>query len=374
MRIAQVAPLVESVPPKLYGGTERVVSYLTDELVERGHEVTLFASGDSVTSAKLVSVCPHSTRWDPSIKDPWVYLIAQIGLVYDHADEFDLIHSHVDYFTFPLARHVRTPTVTTMHGRLDLPELQSIYRAYPEMNLISISHDQRSPLPKSRWIATVYNGIRVEDFTLETSRGDYLAFLGRITPEKGIATAIEVAKRTGRRLKIAAKVDRVDEDYFERIIKPEFTDPLIEYVGEIDQTAKNQFLGQAYALLFPISWPEPFGLAAIEAMACGVPVVALRCASVPEIVVDGTTGFICDSIDEIQKTLEKVDGIDRRTCRRHVEKCFSVNAIVDAYEDAYKKILAGHAEKPGGRRRRHKPSCHQTNCPSHEPSLGEDGS
>ena len=343
MRVAQVAPLVESVPPKLYGGTERVVSYLTEELVKRGHEVTLFASGDSVTAAKLVSICQRSLRSDPTVVDPWVYLIAQIGLVYDQAREFDLIHSHVDYFTFPLARYARTPTVTTLHGRLDLPELQSIYRAYPEMNLISISNQQRSPLPNSRWIATVYNGIRVEDFTLEMNRGDYLAFLGRITPEKGIDAAIDLAKRTGIKLKIAAKIDQVDREYFEQIIKPELSNPLIEYIGEIDQTSKNQFLGQAYALLFPINWPEPFGLTTIEAMACGLPVVALRRASVPEIVADGKTGFICDSVDEIQKAIARVDSIDRKACRQHVEKHFSVRAMVDAYEAAYKKVLAGQS-------------------------------
>lgn len=340
MKIAQLAPLFESVPPKTYGGTERVVSYLTDELVRRGHDVTLFASADSVTYAKLVSVCPQSIRSDPTIRDPYVHLMTQLGLAFDHAGEFDLIHSHVDYFAFPLTRYVRTPTVTTLHGRLDLPELQVIYRAYPEVNLISISNNQRTPLPDSHWIATVYNGIPVEDFTLRREHGEYLAFLGRIAPEKKIEVAIEVAKRFGMKLKIAAKVDKVDREYFEETIKPKLNDPLIEYIGEIDQKDKDGFLGNAYALIFPIDWPEPFGLAMTEAMACGTPVVAMRRGSVPEIVLHGKTGFICDSTNEMVKALDRIDIIDRAECRRHVEKYFSVQAMVDAYEAAYKKVLA----------------------------------
>lgn len=339
MRIAQIAPVFESVPPKLYGGTERVVSYLTDELVRRGHDVTLFASGDSETFAKLVSICPRSVRTDPANRDPYVYLIAQLGLVYDNASDFDLIHSHVDYFAFPLTRYVRTPTVTTLHGRLDLPELQSIYRAYPEVSLISISNSQRGPLPYCRWIATVHNGIPMEDFTLHNKRGDYLAFLGRIAPEKKIEVAIDVAMQTGMKLKIAAKIDKVDEEYYEQKIRDKLKHPLIEYIGEINQKEKDEFLGNAYALIFPIDWPEPFGLAMTEAMACGTPVIAMRRGSVPEIVIDGKTGFICDCTEDLVKAVEKIDSIDRAECRRHVDKYFSVKAMVDGYEAAYKKVL-----------------------------------
>ncbi|MBI2953648.1 MAG: glycosyltransferase family 4 protein [Chloroflexi bacterium] len=340
MRIAQLAPLFESVPPKLYGGTERVVSYLTDELVRRGHEVTLFASGDSVTLAKLVSLCPTSIRTNPTILDPYVHLIGQIGLAFDNAGEFDLIHSHVDYFTYPLLRYTNTPTVTTLHGRLDLPELQSVYSVYPEVNLISISNSQRLPLANAHWLATVYNGVPMEDFRLQTRPGDYLAFLGRIAPEKQVDVAIDVAKRVGMKLKIAAKVDKVDREYFEAVIKPKLDDPLIEHIGEIDQKAKSDFLGGAYALIFPINWPEPFGLAMTEAMACGTPVVAMRRGSVPEVVKHGKTGFICDTVDDILDSLKKIDTIDRRDCRQHVEERFSVRAMVDAYEAAYRKLLA----------------------------------
>ncbi|MDA8188407.1 MAG: glycosyltransferase family 4 protein [Dehalococcoidales bacterium] len=340
MRIAQIAPLYESVPPALYGGTERVVSYLTDELVRRGHDVTLFASGDSTTFAKLVYVCQRALRLDPTVVDMYVHLMAQIGLAYDHAGEFDLIHSHVDYFTFPLTRYVNTPTVTTLHGRLDLPELQTMYRLYPEVNLISISDSQRRPLPDSHWVATVYNGIPVEDFALCEKSGDYLAFLGRISPEKRVDLAIDVARRAGMKLKIAAKVDKVDVEYFKEVIKPLLEDPRIEYIGEISQQEKSDFLGHAYALIFPIEWPEPFGLAMTEAMACGTPVIARPYGSVFEIVVPGETGFICNTKQEMVEAIEKVEGIDRAACRRRVEKYFSVQAMGDGYEAAYRKISA----------------------------------
>ncbi len=340
MRIAQVAPLYESVPPRLYGGTERIVSYLTEELVRRGHDVTLFASGDSVTRAKLVSVYPRALRSDPTVVDQYVCLMAQIGLVYDGASEFDLIHSHVDYFTFPVTRFVRTPTLTTLHGRLDLPELQVMYRIYPEVNLVSISHSQRMFMPATRWLATVYNGIPVEDFTFRSRPGDYLAFLGRISPEKRPEIAIQVAKQAGIKLKIAAKVDRVDREYYENIIRPELSHPLIEYLGEIDQGTKDEFLGNALALIFPIDWPEPFGLAMTEAMACGTPVIASRCGSVPEIVEHGKTGFICDSPDEMVAVCARVGQLDRQVCRRLVETRFSVQAMADGYESVYRGLVS----------------------------------
>ncbi|MBI4318144.1 MAG: glycosyltransferase family 4 protein [Chloroflexi bacterium] len=341
MRIAQVAPLYESVPPKLYGGTERIVSYLTEELVRRGHDVTLFASGDSVTRARLVSVYPRALRLDPTIVDQYVCLMAQVGLVYKRADEFDLIHSHVDYFTFPSMQFVRTPTLTTLHGRLDVPELQVIYRMYPDVNLVSISDSQRSPMPNAPWLSTVYNGVPLEDFPFQPRPGDYLAFLGRISPEKRTEVAIKVARKAGIKLKIAAKVDRVDRDYFEHLIKPMLKDPLVEYLGEIDQRAKGAFLGNALALIFPIDWPEPFGLAMAEAMACGTPVIATRRGSVPEIVQHGKTGFICDSIDEMVAACHEVHRLDRRACRQEVESRFSVQVMVDNYEAVYRRLVGG---------------------------------
>lgn len=340
MRIAQIAPLFESVPPRTYGGTERVVAYLTDELVARGHDVTLFAAGDSTTRAKLVSVWKRAIRFDPDIVDPWVLHIAQLGVAYDRADEFDVIHSHVDYFSFPTARFVRTPTLTTLHGRLDMPELKVIYELYPHAPLVSISDSQRAPLPGVNWIATVHNGIPVEEFTVRERPGDYLAFLGRISPEKRTDLCIEVARRAGVKLKIAAKVDKVDQEYFYQVIKPMLNDPLIEYVGEIDQKQKDEFLGSACALLFPIDWPEPFGLAMIEAMATGTPVIASRRGSVPEVVKDGVTGFICDSVDQMVEACDKIPEIRRVECRRHVETHFSVQTMTSGYESAYRKVLS----------------------------------
>ncbi len=348
MKIAQIAPLFERVPPKLYGGTERVVAYLTDELVRRGHEVTLFASGDSVTRAKLVSVWPRALRLDPSVVDPWVLTMAHIGTVYQQAGEFDVIHSHTDYFPFSAARCVRTPTITTLHGRLDLPELRVIYDLYPQMPLISISNSQRAPMLNANWLATVYNGIPFESFALKSRPGDYLAFLGRISPEKRADVCVEVAKKAGMKLKIAAKVDKVDEDYYTQVIKPLLRDPSVEYIGEIDQKGKDEFLGNAYALLFPIDWPEPFGLVMAEAMATGTPVIATRFGSVPEVVEHGVTGFICDSVDEMVKACDRVDSIDRSCCRRRVQERFSVETMVDGYVKAYRKVLNSLGAKATG--------------------------
>ncbi|MCL5961481.1 MAG: glycosyltransferase family 4 protein [Chloroflexi bacterium] len=345
MRIAQVAPLFESVPPRLYGGTERVVASLTEKLVERGHEVTLFASGDSVSRAKLVSVWKRALRFDPDVVDPWVLLMAQIGAVYENADQFDIIHSHVDYFPFPTAHLVPTPTITTLHGRLDLPELNAIYSLYPDAPLVSISNSQRNPLPRANWIATVYNGIPIDQLTYRPRGGDYLAFLGRISPEKRPDVAIQIAKRAGMRLKIAAKVDKVDEEYFYQVIKPMLKDPSIEYIGEIDQKEKNEFLGNAYALLFPIDWPEPFGLAMAEAMATGTPVIASRRGSVPEIVEHGVTGFICDTVDEMVQACAKIGTLKRSDCRRCIEARFSVRTMTDRYENAYRRVLNSRQAK-----------------------------
>jgi glycosyltransferase involved in cell wall biosynthesis len=338
MRIAQVAPLYESVPPQLYGGTERVVQALTEELVRRSHEVTLFASGDSVTAARLVPVVDRSLRLHPEYIDPYPFQMIELGMVFDRASDFDLIHSHVDYYAFPFTRYVKTPVVTTLHGRLDLLELQPIYEQYPEVALISISQNQRRPLPRANWIATVYNGIRMEEFTLERRRGSYLAFLGRLSPEKGVETAVEVARRAGMQLKIAAKIDRVDRDYFESI-RHLFDQPFVEYLGEVGQIGRDQFLGAAAALIFPVAWPEPFGLAMTEAMACGVPVIARRSGSVPEVIIDGKTGFICDSVLEMVLACRRIDEIDRGFCRQHVEQRFSAPVMADGYLAAYERLM-----------------------------------
>jgi len=342
LRIAQVAPLYEQVPPALYGGTERVVSSLTEELVRRGHRVTLFASGDSLTSAELVSVVPRALRLDGASRNPLPAHVIELAEVFERAAEFDLIHCHVDYLAFPFGRLVTTPTLHTMHGRLDLPFLGPVFRRFASVPLVSISEAQRRPwlsLPL-RWAGTVYHGLSLDRYPFSPRPGPYLAFLGRLSREKRPDLAIAVAQRTGLPLKIAAKVDDADRRYFERTIAPLLDDPLIEFVGEIDDRAKAAFLGNALALLFPIDWPEPFGLAMIEAMACGTPVIARPCGSVPEIVAPGVTGFIVDTLDEMVEAVKRVDAIDRAACRRHVETRFSVERMVDDYEAIYRRLTA----------------------------------
>lgn len=341
LRIAIVAPLAEAVPPPLYGGTERVVSVLTEELVRRGHHVTLFASGDSSTSAHLEPCCPRGLRLDPEVRDTVAYTMFQLGDVYQRAHEFDVIHNHVDYFAFPFARLTGVPTVTTAHGRLDLTEVQRVYQLFPEHDLISISDAQRVPLPDANWLATVSNGINLSHFHFNPTGGDYLVFLGRINPEKRPDRAIEIARDLGIRLMIAAKIDTVDQAYYEHTIAPLIRDSsLIEFVGEVNEQEKDTLLGGAYAYLFPIDWPEPFGLTMVEAMATGTPVVAYRAGSVPEIVVDGVTGFICDTFNSMIMAVPKVAGLDRRACRAHVEQVFSANVMADGYENAYATLLA----------------------------------
>jgi len=342
MRIAQIAPLAERVPPALYGGTERVVSALTEELVRRGHDVTLFASGDSQTAATLVPITPRALRLNPEVRDSYAYTMLQLGTVYDRAGEFDLIHNHVDYFAWPFARRAHTPTVTTMHGRLDLPDLAAIARAYREQPLISISDSQRLPLARANWAATVYNGIDLAPYTFHECQGGYFAFIGRISPEKNLEGAIAVARRTGIPLKIAAKVDPVDEAYYEAEIKPLIDGRFVEYIGEIGEDEKGAFLGPAYALLFAVDWPEPFGLAMAEAMACGTPVLALRRGSVPEVIEDGVTGFVRENEAELIAVADRIAELDRRACRRRVEERFSVAAMTDGYEAVY-RALAGNA-------------------------------
>lgn len=340
MRIAQIAPLAEPVPPELYGGTERVVSLLTEELVRRGHEVTLFASGDSDTDAQLVSVTREALRRSPEDVDQNLHLMLELGMVFEHAKNFDVIHSHVDYFSLPFARLVDTPVVTTLHGRLDLPGLQTIYGRYREAPLVSISVNQREPLHGVHWVSTIYNGTDLERFTFSETGGDGFVFVGRICPEKNIEGAIAIARHTGVPLRIAAKVDPVDQEYYESVITPLIDGEHVEYLGELGDADKDALLGSARALLFPVDWPEPFGLAMTEAMACGTPVLALKRGSVPEVVEDGVTGFVRDSEDELADATAGVDSLSRRACRERVERLFSVEVMTDAYERVYRSLVA----------------------------------
>jgi glycosyltransferase involved in cell wall biosynthesis len=342
MRIAQVAPLFEPVPPALYGGTERVVSYLIEQLVQRGHHVTLFASGDSQTSARLVSIVPRSLRQVRS-RDPLAPHVIQLAEVFERAREFDLIHCHVDYLAFPFGRLVSTPTVHTMHGRLDLAMLRPVFQRFADTPLVSISDAQRQPLHDLplHWAGTVYHGLPLDRYPFSPRGGGrYLAFLGRLSPEKRPDLAVAVALRTGLPLKIAAKVDPADQQYFERELVPLLDHPLIEFIGEIGDRAKSAFLGEALALLFPIDWPEPFGLAMIEAMACGTPVIARPCGAAPEIVVPGLSGFLVDTLDEMVEAVKRVDTIDRADCRRHAAAHFSAERMVDGYEAIYRRLTA----------------------------------
>lgn len=339
MRIAQIAPLSESVPPVLYGGTERVVSWLTEELVRLGHEVTLFASGDSVTSARLVPACPRALRLNNSnLKDPLALHMAMLEQVFQQAADFDLLHFHVDYLHFSLSRRSNVPNLTTLHGRLDIPDLVPVYQTFLELPVISVSDAQRKPLPWANWQGTVHHGMPIQSLTYGGG-GQYLAFLGRVCPEKGVDEAIEIARRSGIPLKIAAKVDPVDVLYFENRIKPLLNNGLVEFIGEIRHDQKSAFLGKAAALLFPIQWPEPFGIVMIEALACGTPVIAYRHGSVPEIIVDGVTGFIVSDADAALDAVKKIGKIDRTTCRKHFEKHFSDTRMVRDYLAVYEKLI-----------------------------------
>jgi glycosyltransferase involved in cell wall biosynthesis len=341
VRIAQIAPIQESVPPRGYGGTERVVNWLTEELVRRGHEVTLFASGDSQTSATLVPVVARALR-PLAVPDFLPATMLGLGLAFERANEFDVIHSHVDVPAIPFARLVQTPVVYTMHGRLDLPWLRQLYDAYDDVNLVSISDNQRRLLPNWNWLGTVYNGIGVDEYTFHPRAGDYLAFLGRISEEKGVEDAIAVARTANLPLKIAAKVDPRDRDYYERV-RHLLDAPGVEFLGEIDQTEKDEFLGQARALIFPIRWPEPFGLVMAEAMATGTPVIGSRFGAVPEVVEDGVTGFFCDSFEEMVLAASRMLELDRETCRRRVEERFSAGAMTSGYEAIYQRLVYGDA-------------------------------
>src|SRR5262249_5859896 len=331
MRIAQVAPLYESVPPKYYGGTERVVSYLTDELVRQGHEVTLFASGDSETEARVVAACPRSLRLAKRRQDQMAHHLVMLEHVFQRAAQFDIVHFHVDYLHFPLSRRQPITHVTTLHGRLDIPDLGPLYQEFRDMPVISISDVQREPLPWANWQATVYHGIPANMYQFREEPGRYLAFLGRISPEKRVDRAIEIAKRVQIPLKIAAKVDPVDKRYFKREIEPLLGDPLVEHVGEIGDVEKNEFLGKAYALLLPIDWPEPFGLVIIEAMACGTPVIAYRSGAVPEVMEEGHTGFIVETLEDAVRAVQRVPELSRERCREVFEQRFTATRMAYDY-------------------------------------------
>ena len=339
MRIAQVAPLYESVPPKNYGGTERIVSYLTEELVRQGHDVTLFASGDSVTKARLVAVSRRSLRMDKHCTDQMAHHILMLEQVSQHAHEFDVVHFHIDYLHFPLSRRASIPHVTTLHGRLDLPDLVPLYEQFRDMPILSISNAQGEPLPWANWQGTVYHGLREDLFRFRPKPGSYLAFLGRISPEKRVDRAIEIAKRAGIPLKVAAKVDPVDKDYFEREIEPLLRNSAVNYVGEISDEEKDLFLGNAYALLFPIDWPEPFGLVMIEAMACGTPVIAYDGGAVSEVIEEGRTGFIVKGLEDATEAVQRVPELSRAYCREVFEKRFTAARMASNYLQVYEHVI-----------------------------------
>ena len=342
MRIAQIAPLCERVPPKLYGGTERVVFYLTEELVRQGHDVTLFASGDSETSAKLVRCCDMALRLDPSVKEPLLYHVMMLEEVRQRIDQFDVLHFHIDFLHAPLVRDFADRTLTTHHGRLDCRDFVPFYRVFPELPLVSVSRDQRKYLPHANWVGTVHHGLPRDLLPFQPSAvGGYLAFLGRISPEKGPNRAIEIAARTGIPLKIAAKVDRVDQAYWEEIIRPMvLAHSNVEFLGEIGERDKAEFLGEAAALLFPIDWPEPFGLVMVEAMACGTPVIAFRRGSVPEVLKNGTTGFIVDTIEEAVAAMRRIASLDRAKVRAEFERRFTVGRMARDYLEIYRDLAA----------------------------------
>jgi glycosyltransferase involved in cell wall biosynthesis len=340
MRIAQIAPLYERVPPLMYGGTERVVSYLTEELVRQGHDVTLFASGDSITQARLVACSERSLRLDGCVIDPLAHHFVLLEQVFARADEFDILHFHIDYLHYPISRRQASQRhVTTLHGLLDMPDLQPLYKTFSTIPLVSISNAQRRPLPSANWQGTVYHGLPSELYNLSENAGDYLVFLGRVAVEKRLDRAIEIAQRTGMPLKVAAKIDHADREHFDKTIKPMLDDPLVEWIGEVSEDGKQDLLANAYALLFPIDWPEPFGLVLIEAMACGTPAIAYRCGSVPELVEEGLTGFIVDDLDGAVEAVAKAQNVDRRLCRQRFEERFSATRMAHDYLEVYERIL-----------------------------------
>jgi glycosyltransferase involved in cell wall biosynthesis len=346
MKIAQVAPLYESVPPRLYGGTERVVSYLTEELVLQGHDVTLFASGDSTTSARLAPLCPRALRLNRKCVDPLAHHILLLERVFRDAGQFDIIHFHCDYLHFPLSRRRQAPHLTTLHGRLDIPDLRPLFREFSDMPVVSISDAQRRPLPWLNWQRTIHHGLPRDLYNPHLRPGSYLAFLGRISPEKGVDRAIEISQHSGIPLRIAAKVDRVDEQYFQHVIRPLLKHPLIEFIGEIGESQKEEFLGNAMALLVPVNWPEPFGLVMIEAMACGTPVIAFRRGSVPEVIDEGESGFVVEDVAEAMEAVEKVRLLDRWKCRQAFERRFTTCRMARDYVAVFERLAAATIGRP----------------------------
>lgn len=338
MRIAQISPLTEAVPPKLYGGTERVISWLTEELVSLGHDVTLFASGDSLTTATLAPMWPRALRLDGSVRDPNALHMMMIEHVYRRADEFDILHFHLDYYPFSLMSRQRIPFVTTLHGRLDLPEHQPVFETFSSIPLVSISNSQRRPVHKATWVDTVYHGLPKGLLAPKPKTPTYLAFLGRISPEKRVDRAIHIAERCGLPLKIAAKVDPADIDYFNADIRPLLEKPHVEFIGEISDAEKSDFLSGAVALIVPIDWPEPFGLVMIEAMACGTPVVAYNRGAAPEIVEDGVTGFVVEDETSAVGAIKNIGLISRAKVREQFEQRFTSNRMALDYLNAYRKV------------------------------------
>lgn len=349
IKIGQIAPLHESIPPRLYGGTERIVHYLTEELVKGGNEVTLFAAGDSTTGARLIANVEEGLRLKQSCTDPLAHHIVQMQEVIERASEFDILHFHTDYLHFPFSNQLSTSCVTTLHGRLDIPDLQYVYNKFPSQKVISISDSQRKPLPQASWMGTVYHGIPQNLHQPGNGDGGYLAFLGRVSPEKGVDRAIEIALASENRIKIAAKIDKADEQYFERHIKSLLGHPLVEFVGEITEAQKTDFLGKAKALLFPIDWAEPFGLVMIESMACGTPVIAFRNGSVPEVIDHGITGFIVGSVQEAVMAISKIDLLSRSAIRRVFEKRFTAARMAENYLKIYSSLIRDISDKRKGR-------------------------
>ncbi len=339
MRIAQVAPLYESVPPRYYGGTERVVSWLTEKLVSLGHDVTLFASADSVTNARLLPACKKALRLHAECIDPVAHHVSMIEKAFAQSEEFDIIHFHVDYLHFSRSRRERIPSLTTLHGRLDISDLVPLYREFRDVPVVSISDSQRKPLPWVNWVGTVHHGMPTNALPFYEEPGRYLAFLGRVSPEKGLDQAIRIAMQAGMPLKIAAKIDRADSEYFRRKIKPLLQHPLVEFIGEIGNAEKGKFLGEAAALLFPIDWPEPFGLVMIEAMACGTPVIAYPRGSVREVIRDGVNGYIVQDTDEAVRAVDRVAQLDRTQCRQYFELNFSDDRMAEQYVNIYQELI-----------------------------------
>jgi glycosyltransferase involved in cell wall biosynthesis len=345
MRIAQVAPLTEAIPPKLYGGTERVVSWLTEELVALGHDVTLFASGDSTTKARLEAIWPRALRLDGKVRDPMALHMAMLEQVYQRADQFDILHFHLDYFPFSLFSRNATPFITTLHGRLDLPEHQVVFDVFNRAPVISISDAQRGPVPNANWIDTIYHGLPADLLRPRPVKPGYLAVLGRMAPEKAVDRAIHIARRAGMPLKIAAKVDPVDRQYFEHEIRPLLELPGIDYIGEISDAEKSEFLSGAIGLLMPIDWPEPFGLVMIEAMACGTPVLAYPGGSVPEIVEDGLTGFIVNNEAEAVDAVRRLPSLSRPQIRARFEERFTARRMAMDYLSLYRHMAESQAPR-----------------------------